>query len=210
MTSSDQLRRRAEHVVAGLRSDLDERRIAAIVDDPVDRAVAAFRFDGRGPFDAKRFHHLLAAFVTHVYAHGIVPARRLTSTQASAEAIELLDVGYHGTHEVGYDGALLDALTERGSGIDSVLARLAEIIKLRARHRHRQWAFARHLDPLNWPLRCAVAAVLLESRRAESDSGLAASRPERFADVIPDLLDSELSAEAMLDHLVAAALRTAL
>ena len=208
MTNSDQLRQHAERVVAALRSELDERCVAVRVDEPIDRAVAAFRFDRRGPFNTQRFHSLLEAFVAHLYAHGVVPARQLAPAQAAAEAIELLERGYQGTHEGGYDGAVLDAAAAAGSGIDTVLARLAEIIKGRRRHIYRQWVLAKHVDPHDWPLRCAIAALLLQSRRAEDGTAQIAGRPEQFADHIPELLESELSTEAMLDQLVAAALRS--
>ena len=207
MTSPDELRHRAEVTLRALREELDERRFARDVDEPVDRALATFRFDWRTPPSIDQFHRVIGALVTHVYARGLTTAHVLSPTQATAEAIELLEVAYQGTHEVGYDGALLDAITERGSGIDTVLAQLAEIIKLRQRHRCRQWAIARHLDPLDWPLHCAIVAVILEQRRAAGDLALAVYRAEQLVDDIPELLDSELRAEAMLDQLVACAIK---
>lgn len=207
MTNSDELRCRAAGVVAALRDELDEQRVARTVDEPVGRALATFRFDWRTSPSIDRFHRVIGALVAHIHTRGLTVAHVLSPTQATAEAIELLEVAYQGTHEVGYDGALLDATTERGSGIDTVLTRLAEIIKLRQRHRYRQWAITRHLDPLDWPLHCAIVATILEKRRAAGDLALAAYRAEQLVDDIPELLESELCAEAMLDQLVASAIK---
>lgn len=204
--SSDRWRQRAVHVVAALRAQLDQRRIAEDIDQPIDHALATFRFDWQIPTSISQFHGVSGALVAHVYAHGLIAGRVLSPTQAAAEALELLEIGYQGTHAPGYDGAVLDALTPRGSGIDAVLARLAEIVKVRQRHRHRQRTLIRYLDPLNWPLRCAVVDVIVKERCAAGDTTLAAQPPARFVDHIPDLLDSALHAETMLDQLVAAAL----
>lgn len=207
MTNSDPHRERAEKVVAAMRGELDPRHIAKLIDEPLDRAVAGFRFERTTALTTRQFHRLIAEFVAHLYARGVAPARRLTPDQAAAEAIALLDLGYQGTYEDGYDGAFLDAVTPAGSGIDSALARLAEVVKARRRYLYRQWVLARHIDPHDWPLRCAIAALLLESRPEEADPALSVSRPERFADLIPELLDNELSTAATLDQLLANALR---
>ena len=207
MTSSDGLRRKAEAIVCTLRDQLDEQRLARDIDQPIDRALATFRFDWRTPPSVRQFHRTIGSLVAHLYTHGFAVPRRLSPAQAMAEAIELLDAAYQGTHERGYDGAVLDALTERGSGIDSVLARLAEIIKLRQRYRHRQWAFARHLDPLDWPLRCAVVTVILEAQQPTGGTALADCPAAQLVDHVPELLESELGTDAMLDQLVVAALQ---
>ena len=199
MTNSDGLRQRAADIVRSLRKELDEQWCAQHIDGPVDRALASFVFDWRTPPSIERFHSVISALVTHVYANGLATRHVLSRTQATAEAIGLLEVAYQGTHEAGYDGAVLDALTETGSGIDIVLARLAEIVKLRQRHRYWQWTFARHLDPLDWPLRCAVVDVLLEQHRADGDVTLASGPPARFADHISDLLDSDRGTEGHVD-----------
>ena len=207
MTGPDEPRHRAEDIVRALREELDERRFARDVDEPVDRALATFRFDWRTPPSIDQFHRVIGTLVTHIYARGLTATHVLSATQATAEAIELLEAAYQGTHERGYDGALLDATTEPGIGVDAVLAQLAEIIKLRQRRRYRQWTITRYLDPLDWPLHCAVVAAILEQGRAAGDLSLAAYQAEQLVGDIPELLDRELRAEATLDQLVAAALR---
>lgn len=205
--SSDPLEERAAQAVAAMRHDLDPQRIVRLIDEPIDRALADFRFERPAPLTRWQFHRLIAGFVAYLHAHGVAPARRLTPDQAAAEAVALLEVGYQGTHECGYDGAYLDALTPAGSGIDSVLARLAEIIRARRRYLYRQWVLARHIDPRDWPLRCAISALLLGARLMEGDPTLAPGRAEQFAGFIPELLDGELSTATVLDQLLANAIR---
>ena len=207
MTSSDELRQQAADIVRALHNELDERRFARDVDEPVERALATFRFDWRTPPSLDQFHRVIGALITHIYARGLAAAPVLSPMQATAEAIELLEAAYQGTNERGYDGALLDATTEPGIGVDAVLEQLAEIIKLRQRRRYRQWTITRYLDPLDWPLHCAVVAAILEQGRAAGDLSLAAYHAEQLVGDIPELLDRELRAEAWLDQLVGSAIK---
>lgn len=207
MTSSEQ--RPAAQVVATLLSGLSAQQIAARVDDRVSRAVASFRFAWGQPFSHRRFQGVISAFLAHVYAHGLAYPQHLSPSQALGEVTLLLEQAYQGTHETGYDGAVLDAASPAGSGIDAVLAQMGEIIKARRQRDYRRWVLAQAFDPLDWPARCDIASVILARRRAAGDTLLTRCRPEQFADHIPELLESELSTEAMLDQLVAGARQTA-
>lgn len=194
---------RADRIVAVLRNELNERHLAQHVDMPIDRALAAFRFDWRPPPTMAQFHRVIGALTAHIYAHALPGHAKLPPATAMAEAIELLELAYQGTHAAGYDGAVLDVLTVRGSGIDSVLARLAEIIKHRQRFHHRQWVLARHLDPLDWPLRVQIVKAILSQRSAGDADPLAGRAPAEFADEIGDLIDHDLRLQAMLEQIVA-------
>lgn len=206
MTSSE--RRLAEQVVAALLRELSTQQIAVQVDDGVDQAAASFRFAWGAPFSHRRFQQVIGAFLAHVYAHGLSYPQHLSPAQALGEATLLLEQAYQGTHAAGYDGAVLDAAMPMGSGIDAVLAQMGEIIKARRRRDYRQCVLAQAFDPLDWPTRCAIAAVILEQRRAAGDTVLGRCRPEQLVDHIPDLLESELSTENLLDELVARALHS--
>ena len=179
---------------------MDEACVRNRIDEPIDTASASFRFETESPVSHCHFHRVISDFVRHVYREGIQPRQELSSAQASAEAIALLEKGYRGARARGCDAAFLDAVDPRHSGIDAVLAQLAEIIKDVERGKYIHWVFATSLDALTWADRRQVVELLLERLQPFLAPRLRRCEAEQLANEIPVLVTTHLSTDAMLRH----------
>jgi len=187
----------ADNTLERILALLDEARVRNEIDEPIDAAVAAFESSA----SRRRFHQVISGFVQHIYRHGVEPHQELSSTQASAEAIALLERGYSGAQARGYDAALLDAVNPRHNGIEVILAQLAEIIKDNERRQYTHWVFASCLGRLAWSERCRVAGLLLDRLRPYLTPQLQRCVAAQVVDELPVLITTHLSSDALLRHM---------
>ena len=191
----------ADNTLERILALLDEARVRNEVDEPIDAAVATFSFEEVQAASHRRFHQVISGFVQHVYRHGVEPHQELSSAQASAEAIALLERGYCGAQGRGYDAALVDAASLRHDGLSLVLAQLAEIIKDDERRKYTHWVFAASLDPLAWSDRCRIAELLLDRLRPFLTPQLQRCVAVQLVDELPALITTHLSSDALLRHM---------
>ena len=182
MTNSESTRK-AEDILRALTERLDEDRLKREIDDPIDRAAADFTFDFDGCVSHRVFNKVIAAFVRHVYRHGLSLAMNLSPAQAGAEAISILDRGYQGVRVRGYDAALAVAMGKHRDNMKHVLEQIAEIIKSSQRAMYTRWVFVQCLSQLDWQTRRRITEMLL------AEIGLSDSAPGRFVKSIPDLVN---------------------
>jgi hypothetical protein len=194
MTSSETLRRKAEQLIDTLYPELSEARLAADVDRPIDAAVLRFRFCWPRPFSPERFQRVTAAFVAHVYRRGLACPQQLDPRQARDEAMAILERDYRDEDGTGYEAALLLA-AHSDDGMDQVLIRIAESIKVRCRNACITGAYARHLPPFDDQLRCAVASILLSRCRRYMGADWLPAPVELLPPLIPDFMKSLLTTD---------------
>ncbi len=99
--------------------------------------------------------------------------------------------------------AVLDAAQAGPGWVGLVLVRLAEAVKVRRRHMHVSWVFARFVDPSDWELRREIAAILLARYGSRPPESIAEGSGGRFVDEIPKLLGQDLDADDQLDRMCA-------
>lgn len=204
MSNSDPaLRQQAEAVIAWMAGRLDESFLVRQIDEPIDRAVADFTYDDSPVFLHHRFHRVLGRFVGHIYAYGSPCPRKLSEEQARDEAVALLENLYQGTLANGYDAALIEARRDPTQGLEMVFLRLAEALKARRRQQYIQAVFARCLDPADWPLRCQIAAILLQRLQPWLPAEMAEREPAQFVDEIPTLFNDTMTMNALLQQVCA-------
>ena len=178
----------ASQIIDRITAMLDASQLQALIDEPIDRAAAAFPADLSQPCSHTRFHSLIGQFMRHLYDNNMACMRRLSEAEARAEAVSLLDQAYESPHAKGYHAALLDAADPSHAGMEIVLTSLTEIIKARMRQAYTRWALARCIDPADWPAQCAMAAVLLRRYSAIRPPQLLQSSPAQWAGRVPELL----------------------
>lgn len=174
---------------------LDEARISERIDEPVDSAVASFRFPDVPQYGHKPFHDLMTRFVRHLVAGMSSGGRDLPYDQAHDEAVSLIERLYDGEHGPGYSGAVADAADPEGRGMACVLLSLAERIKQHCRGLYRQWVAARYLSVVDWGTRCAAAEMLLQRCRHMLPAMVRDWPPERWADHVFVLVTVDLDTE---------------
>lgn len=201
MNSELLLQARAERLLASLRRYVDQDYLARHIDEAIERAAARFRYHATDVVSHSRFHEVVARFVAHIYGKGLPSRVRLTLAQAHDESLALIDQLYEGTHARGHDAAVLDARRGDPQGLEMVLVRLTEALKLRARRMHLRHLFASLLDPADWELRCHIATRLMDQARVWLPEYMAGCNGEQFADEIPALLIHCLSLEIQFGYI---------
>jgi hypothetical protein len=190
MTNSD-THLRATIALEAILSLLADVTISERIDLPIDRAVESFRLCWDQSFAPAEFHRLLGEFIMHVHSF-LGKAELVHGSRAEDEAISFLVQHYQGLYEVGYDGAVLDAMAELGEighGIDLVLLGLAEIIKGLKRQEYCDWVYARYLDPFDRELLCSMVSVI-EERYPEFLVEMHGSGPDELIHEMRYLLDN--------------------
>jgi hypothetical protein len=133
-------------------------------------------------------------FVQHLHARAFPQGRQYSSSQARDEAVALLEQAYHGAFATGHEAALADATKPAYAGLAQVLLAVAQIVKTRERSRYIRWILARHIDPSDWRMNCALAQVLLDRCRGRLPARLQSCQPEYLVDDLPELLAVSLAA----------------
>lgn len=179
---------RAHQIIADLRAATDSERLTALIDQPIERAIARFRFRPCRRWSIRRIHRQLGQFVLHLAHSGIGPVPPSVD-RAAEEAIALLERNFQGPAR-GYAGAI-DSITANGEeGMNNVLIALAGLIQTRQRAEYLAWAVSRRLAQLDWPARCQVAACLLVELRELLGDVLGGATPESLADHLLALLQT--------------------
>ena len=196
MKSFDPGRTSARLVVDQLVAVLSEPCLMSLIDEPINAAAQAFSLKSETPDSCERVHDTVALFVRHLREHAGVPPGCASSAEATDESAMLLERAYGGRGSASYYAALRDALDD-DVGMQEVLARVTEFIKLQRRDAHKRAVIARCVSPLNWRGKCAVTAELLERCRPALRKAPRSLeyQPEELLDCIPDLLDLVLTTE---------------
>ena len=188
MTPTDALCHRAAEVLDQLAEMLDPGHTARQIDEPIDRAAMEFDYSEGGALSHRQFLETVARFLRHLYAQAFPRGRQLSLSQARDEAVVLLEQGYQDAFSSGYDEALAEATDPSHPGLETVLLKVAELVGARQRQMYVRWVTARHIDPADWRMKCAVASLLLDRCRPWLPDRLQDCPPAQFADYIPDLL----------------------
>jgi hypothetical protein len=197
MTNSD-FKPKATALLNEVLQLTEEAYLHLRIDEPIEKAAAGFEAERVAPMTHKAFVELTSAFVHHVYEHGLSTWQGLSDAEARAEAIAILEEGYQGAHGRGYYTAFLDASNPGPDGVEFVLARMADLIILRARETHIRWVFATRIELLDWPKRRVLAETLFKRWEPFLGPGLLRLSPARLAHHLPELITAILSNRQMV------------
>jgi hypothetical protein len=153
----------AREKIETITSALDDSHIKSRFDEPVDKAARKFSHNTSCPVNTKEFHGVIAEFTAHIYQKGL--NTEIAFSEPLGYAIELLEDHYRGSYGTGYIAAALDANDPAEGGIDTVLNRLADIIKDIERQKYIKAVFAVNINPADWHLKCEIVSILLEDYR---------------------------------------------
>ena len=193
MIPSEEVGRRAQQIVDRLTQLLDESRLCQRIDEPIDQAMAQWKHPEDLEYSHRQFHETIARCLQYVLERAEPGGRRPSLEEAHDEAVALLEHGYEGTRADGYYGAVVDAAGSSRPGLPWVLAGLADALKAHRRQIYIRWVIASHVDPADWPTRCAVAAILIARCRQWLPPELRPCRPEQLVDDLPELLSLGLA-----------------
>jgi len=190
--------RRALEVIGSLVALLDEGHIARQIDEPVDRALEGFPFPEDLAYSHSTFHKVIADFVRYLWEKGLPCARKLSESQARDEAVAILEQAYGGEGFTGYDEAVVLAADASLPGLQAAVGKIAELVKARLRQMYGRWVLVRHLLPIDWSVRCAMAAILMERCRDWLPPALRQMSPAQLADDVLLLLQIDMTSSQQL------------
>ena len=181
---------------------LDEEHMRKEIDEPIEKAATGFRFDQKEIFTYAHFKRLIADFVRHIYEHGLRIPKKILSSHAFTEAVDILEKEYRSAYAMGYEAARLDASSPEMNGTVIVISGMTEAIKRIERRKYIQGVFRIHIVHLDWHERCEIAEFLIKSCSAILPSDLLNCDPVQFADNLPDLIMHYLQTGNLLKQLL--------
>jgi hypothetical protein len=203
MTNSEQFFS-PEKVLEHLFDLLNEEQIAKKVDEPIDLAVQVFRLKIAVPITYSGFKQVIAALVHHIYQWGIQLPHHLSDREALTEAVYLLERHYQNENVKGYDGALIDAIGRGMEGLELVLSRLTDSIKLTERGKYIEWAFVDNYSSLDWNKRQIIISTFIKQNETLLPTELLEVEPVRLVNHFNELFINHLSNESSIRQLFSA------
>ena len=179
---------------------ISEEYLQARIDEPIEQAAASFEFDQTAPVTHQKFTQVTRDFIRHVCEKALWGWQEMSATEASTEAVAILEEGYQALHGQGYYAAYLDA--SNVDGLRNVLAQMARYIAMRARARHIRWVCASKIEMLDWPTRCLIAEILLKDWQPFLPEKLRACQSMELANHLSDLINVILSINATLGKML--------
>jgi hypothetical protein len=191
MTNSDspEARRLLQVIVAAL----DPAAVKNVIDAPIETAAEKLLCGMPQPSLCEQFNSRMCEFVSRIYMEASLSKRVLSREEAFAVGVQILNDGYGARGRMGYEHALLDVLQDCSQEMDVVLRAIMEGIKAREQHDYAQWVYARHVEPLGWPMKCALAEAICKAHTTEDGKHLLKGTPARFAAHLSDLVSAHLA-----------------
>jgi hypothetical protein len=175
-------------ILENILDTLSEDKMQEIIDDPIDQAVNSFSYPLETVNNHREFNRTMGAFVLHLYKHGLRASRNLTDPEAREEAIWFLEQNYSEEKTKGYDGALLNALSDNPSGISGVLGKIAQAFKDRERNNYSFWVLTSNIDPSDWQLRIQLTQEYLQQYGWQLPPEVQTYQISQIANHLEDLL----------------------
>ena len=180
---------RAEKILDEILRLTDEQYLKRLIDETIEKVAFEFEFKEINPVTHKTFMNVTTQFVRHIYRSALPVPKTLSLAQAKAETIVILEDTYQNVDNKGYYAAFLDASIKQ-SGLEFVLAQMAESITFTERAKHLRWACARLMDPWQWTERCLIAEILLERWKPFLPPQIKDCPPAQLADHLPEWIST--------------------
>jgi hypothetical protein len=191
MTNSDS--QEARRLLQAIVAVLDPATLKKVIDAPIEAAAEKLLGGMPQPSSCEQFNSRMCEFVKPIYMEASLSKRVLSQEEAFAIGVQILNAGYGAGGCMGYEHALLDVLQDGSQEMDAVLRAIMEGIKAREQHNYAQWVYARHVESLGWPMKCALAEAICKDHATEDGTHLLKGAPARFAAHLSDLVSAHLA-----------------
>ena len=198
-------KKRAEAALDELLALLDEKRLREMVCLPLDEAADAFERPGSSSPAASNpsaFLKTCGCFVQCLYARGRRPPQVFSEEQAQAEAVFLLEQDYNGQSGRGCVSAYVDYSADGDEDQNMVLDFLLEAVKRVEWRKRVGWLVASRIRLLSWQERTALTQAAMTRFKDLLSSEIATAPPERFADLLPQLLLDWIQGESEFNRIL--------
>jgi hypothetical protein len=185
MSSEDKIK--AEMIINDVLRMIDEQYIYKKINQPIEKAALNFCYTQPETITHAAFNDIVCDFLIHLFNNGY--SRKISSkTIAMAEAVSIIEIGYHGSRN-GYDAAFLDVMNPEINGLEIVLHQTKEIIISVLRSNYIKWVYDTSITPLEWSIKTIIAEILLDQWKPFLPLNMRQIVPAQMVDCIPDLIN---------------------
>ncbi len=185
----------AAEIIENIFSQLDQERISAKIDRPVEKALIRLEPNISKSTDKSQIHKLLTAFYSQAFK-----TMHKNIKEPEAELLMLLDTSYRGNSADGYAGALVDC-TESQDGFRIVLNRLADIIKGHEKEKYIRTVFATHINPADWQMKCQIVKFIQQKYSSILPAKILSCQPEQLVNEIEILIMLIFNSSSILSQI---------
>ena len=190
---------KAQQILDRIRALLDPEKVEREILCPVDHVLEFVSCEKPVVDSQPTFHQAIGDFVRALHKDGLRVPRILSSSDALAEAISILDQGKPSMSATGYAAALLEG-TQGEEGIARVFLRIAELVKERQVQQYVAWAFGAVQAEADWQVLCSLSAILANDLSPYLTPDAVALSPTQLAAHWQDLLTLYLKAHGSFDY----------
>jgi len=187
--------------IENILSELIESVQARMISDRIDSAFRSLQLPGVKVVSHCEFNNQIALFIQHIFRDGLINPVNLDKNAALAEAISLIDLHYEGFGVIGYESAYLEVIDESGKGLESVLTKMAEIIKSIETQKWLNAYYLRNINPLDKNLHAEIVKSLFEQYPEYYPENILTIDPVCFCQHYRELLDIVVQSEGFIRHL---------
>ena len=160
--------------------ELDERAIAQGVRIPHDEARMSYGLSRNTVADFREFERIIGDYYNHHFTRCISHGGRLSSSEATGRAKELLEGEYRRRGE-DLVNAYNDAHEGINGGMRAILDLIADRLEDEAVERHIRGVFDRYVQPNSWEDKVELIRQFLARCGQDLSSSVRADQPERYA-----------------------------
>ena len=168
------------------------------VQGPIELAMGTFETPQACVSNRDEFLDVAASFVRHLYWQGSGTPVRMSTMQARARALQLLEKQYEGVFASGYVGAYLDATRPEGPGLRAVLATLAGLVAKEQVQQRTTSVLVRLISPTDWTTQHRLVEQLMFSLGPSLPRHLAERPTESLVPAYRELVAVFLQSEDFL------------
>ena len=160
--------------------ELDERFVAQRIGIPHDEARLSYRLDRNTVIDYREFEWIIGDYYNHHFTACVSHGGRLTSTEATSRAKEILEAEYK-RRGGNVNNAYNDAHDGTEGGLRGILDVLANHLKAEAVERHIRQVFDRYVTPISWEEKVEIMRQFLARFGRDLSPHVRVDQPERYA-----------------------------
>ena len=160
--------------------ELDERAIAQQVRIPHDEARMSYSLSRNTVADFREFERIIGDYFNHHFTRCISHGGRLSSSEATGRAKEILEGEYRRRGE-DLVNAYNDAHEGINGGMRAILDLIADRLEDEAVERHIRGVFDRYVQPNSWEDKVELIRQFLARCGQDLSSSVRADQPERYA-----------------------------
>lgn len=186
-----------EQVLNTVLELLSESLLTKIIDDPVQKAVAAFNYRSPEKNHYLQFIDTATHFFDHVFTAVVTFAEYSSAPVVQWEWMKLVEKRYRVAYGDGFHIAYLDALED----LELVLSHMTGIVISHLREKRARWIYFKWIAGMTWIDKCSLVKSLFD-RNPFLPQSILKCPPAQMADQVFELISAVVSTDEAVRKLL--------